>query len=180
MRPLTVEETKTFFEKLSKYIGRNISNLINRDDAVHVFRIHKDRVYYIKEDIMRKATSIPRDQLMTLGINFGKFTKSGKFKLHITALEYLAPLAKYKVWIKGNGEMPWLYGNHVLKAHLGRITEDTPEHQGVLIYSMSDIPLGFGVTAKSTTDIRRLDPTGITVFHQADIGEYLRSEDTLI
>ena len=46
-----------------------------------------------------------------------------------------------QVWIKPNGEMPFLYGNHVLKAHLGRITEDTPEHQGVIVYSMNDIPL---------------------------------------
>ena len=46
-----------------------------------------------------------------------------------------------KVWIKPNGEMPFLYGNHVLKAHLGRITEDTPEHQGVVVFSMNDIPL---------------------------------------
>ena len=37
--------------------------------------------------------------------------------------------------------MPFLYGNHVLKAHLGRITEDTPEHQGVVVFSMSDVPL---------------------------------------
>lgn len=37
--------------------------------------------------------------------------------------------------------MPFLYGNHVLKAHLGRITEDTPEHQGVVVFSMNDIPL---------------------------------------
>ena len=37
--------------------------------------------------------------------------------------------------------MPFLYGNHVVKAHLGRITEDTPEHQGVVIYNMNDIPL---------------------------------------
>ena len=37
--------------------------------------------------------------------------------------------------------MPFLYGNHVLKAHLGRITEDTPEHQGVVIFSMNDVPL---------------------------------------
>jgi ribosome biogenesis protein Nip4 len=46
-----------------------------------------------------------------------------------------------KVWIKANGEMPFLYGNHVLKAHLGRITEDTPEHQGVVVFNMSDVPL---------------------------------------
>ena len=37
--------------------------------------------------------------------------------------------------------MPFLYGNHVVKAHLGRITEDTPEHQGVVVFSMNDIPL---------------------------------------
>lgn len=41
---------------------------------------------------------------------------------------------------------------------------------------MSDIPLGFGVTARSTIDTRKLDPTGIIVFHQADVGEYLRDE----
>jgi len=46
-----------------------------------------------------------------------------------------------QVWVKPNGEMPFLYGNHVLKAHLGRITEDTPEHQGVVILNMKDIPL---------------------------------------
>lgn len=46
-----------------------------------------------------------------------------------------------QVWIKPNGEMPFLYGNHVVKAHLGRITEDTPEHQGVIVFSMSDVPL---------------------------------------
>jgi ribosome biogenesis protein Nip4 len=40
--------------------------------------------------------------------------------------------------------MPFLYGNHVLKAHLGRITEDTPEHQGVVVYSMNDVPLVIG------------------------------------
>lgn len=37
--------------------------------------------------------------------------------------------------------MPFLYGNHVVKAHLGRITEDTPEHQGVVVFNMNDVPL---------------------------------------
>jgi ribosome biogenesis protein Nip4 len=106
---------------------------------------------------MRLAISVARPNLVSLGTCFGKFSKSGKFKLHITALDYLAQYAKYKacccvlmprcnlnvlqVWIKPNGEMQFLYGNHVLKAHLGRITEDTPEHQGVVVYSMKDVPL---------------------------------------
>lgn len=33
---------------------------------------------------------------------------------------------------------------------------------------------GFGVTARSTAEVRRLDPTSITAFRQADVGEYLR------
>lgn len=45
---------------------------------------------------MRKATNIARDNLISLGTCLGKFTKSGKFKLHITALDFLAPYAKVK------------------------------------------------------------------------------------
>ncbi|CAB4406537.1 unnamed protein product [Rhizophagus irregularis] len=179
MRPLTEDETKVFFEKLSKYIGRNIVHLIDRSDETYYFRLHHDKVYYMSEALMRQAISIGRDQLISLGVCFGKFTKSKKFKLHITALDYLAQYAKYKIWIKPNGENTFLYGNHILKAHLGRITDDTPEHQGVVVYSMSDIPLGFGVTARSTVETRKLQPTDIVAFHQADIGEYLREQDTL-
>lgn len=44
---------------------------------------------------------------------------------------------------------------------------------------MNDVPLGFGATAKSALDCRTVDPMTIVVFHQADIGEYLRNEETL-
>lgn len=47
------------------------------------------------------------------------------------------------------------------------------------MYSMSDIPLGFGVSAKPTNEVREMDPSGIVAFHQADVGEYLRAEDEL-
>ena len=30
------------------------------------------------------------------------------------------------------------------------------------------------MTARSTAETKRLEPTGITVFRQADVGEYLR------
>lgn len=45
---------------------------------------------------------------------------------------------------------------------------------------MADETQGFGVTARSTAESRRLDPTGITCFRQADIGEYLREVCFLI
>lgn len=76
--------------------------------------------------------------------------------------------------------MSYMYGNHVLKAHINKMTEDTPEHQGVIIYSSNDLPLGFAVTAKSSAAVAKLDPIAIAAFHQTDIGEYLRDEDNLI
>lgn len=179
MRPLTETETRTLFEKLAQYIGRNIRHLIDRPEDPHCFRLQRDRVYYVSERLMKLAVSVSRDNLVALGTPLGKFSKTGKFRLHVTALDVIARHAKYKIWVKNNGEMPYLYGNNVLKAHVGRISEDTPEHQGVVIYSMNDTPLGFGVTARSTVDSRKLQPTDVVAFHQTDIGEYLRDEDTL-
>lgn len=75
-------------------IGENIKNLIDRPDGPYCFRLHKDRVYYVSEEIMKKAGNICRDNLLSLGTCMGKFTKSKKFHLHITALDYLAPYAK--------------------------------------------------------------------------------------
>lgn len=64
MRPLTDDETKIFFEKLSKYIGANIRFLIERSDEVYVFRLIKDRVYYLSEKLMKLATNVGRDELL--------------------------------------------------------------------------------------------------------------------
>eukprot|EP00735_Rhodelphis_limneticus_P005363 TRINITY_DN17175_c0_g1::TRINITY_DN17175_c0_g1_i1::g.11685::m.11685 TRINITY_DN17175_c0_g1::TRINITY_DN17175_c0_g1_i1::g.11685 ORF type:complete len:195 (-),score=19.88,sp/A4QND5/NIP7_XENTR/76.54/4e-103,UPF0113/PF03657.8/1e-05,Nol1_Nop2_Fmu_2/PF13636.1/3.4e+03,Nol1_Nop2_Fmu_2/PF13636.1/0.054,Nol1_Nop2_Fmu_2/PF13636.1/7.2e+02,PUA/PF01472.15/2.1e+03,PUA/PF01472.15/0.083 TRINITY_DN17175_c0_g1_i1:5-547(-) len=179
MRPLTDEETKAFFEKLAKYIGRNIKLLIDRPDGNYCFRLHKDRVYYCSEEMLKLSTNVARENLIALGTCFGKFTKTGKFRLQITCLDYLAQYAKYKVYVKPSAELSFLYGNHIYKAGLGRITENTPQYHGVVIYSMSGVPLGFGVTAKSTAECRKVDPTAVVCFHQADVGEYLRDEDIM-
>lgn len=196
MRLLTDTETQTLFTKLANYTGRSLNHLLtdtapasnsksgsktasSDEGDRHVFRIQNSRVYYVRESLANLATSIARPNLLSLGTCLGKFTKTGKFRLHITALDVIAPHARYKVWVKANGEMPFLYGGHVVKAHVGRWSEDCPEHQGVLVLSMNDTPLGFGVTARSTAESRRLDPTGVVAFRQADCGEYLRDEDTL-
>ena len=179
MRPLTEDETKTFFGKLAKFLGSNIKFLIDREDGDYVFRLHKDRVYYINSEVLKLAAHIGKDELVGAGTCFGKFTKTEKFKLHITCLDYLAKYAKYKVWVKTNGEQTFLYGNHVLKGHLARITENTPSNTGVVIFSITDVPIGFGVCMKTTQQCRDLDPTQVVVINQADVGEYLRSEEEI-
>jgi 60S ribosome subunit biogenesis protein NIP7 len=176
MRPLTKEETKVFFEKLSKYIGRNVKELINPE---YCFRIHLQKIYYLPVQMMNITTAVERKKLISFGTMFGKLTKTMKCRLSITCLDYLSKYAIYKVWLKPSGEMGYMYGNHVLKAHIGRMTEDIPEHTGVVISTMSDIPIGFGVTAKNTNDVRKQDPTAISVYHQSDVGEYVRVEDDL-
>ncbi|XP_051168059.1 60S ribosome subunit biogenesis protein NIP7 homolog [Leptopilina boulardi] len=180
MKRLSEERTKLLFEKLTKYIGDNVKHLIDRPDGIYCFREKKDRVYYMSEKILGIASTMGPDHLMSIGTCFGKFTKSGKFRLHITALHYLAPYAQYKIWLKSSAEQQFLYGHHVTKSGLGRITEGTSQYQGVVVYSMHDLPLGFGVASKSTADCKNADPMSTICFHQADIGEYIRSEDTLL
>jgi hypothetical protein len=95
MRPLTEQETKTLFEKLANYtgtydkmlvagctflanrlIGASLKNLIQPlDDSPnadrYVFRVVKDRVYYVLLSIANLATSIARDKLSSLGTCLG-------------------------------------------------------------------------------------------------------------
>lgn len=181
MRPLTEEETQAVFKKLAEYTGASLKNIIapQEDGDRNVFRLSQNRVYVVRLSMANLATSIARDNLLSLGTCLGKFTKSGKFRIHITALPILAEHARHKLWIRPNGVMPFLYGGNIVKAHVGRFSEDCPEHQGLVVYTMEDVPLGFGVSARSTAESRRLDPTGVVCFRQADCGEYLRDEDTL-
>lgn len=46
------------FEKLYKFVGKNIKNLVDRPDEPHCFRLQKNRVYYVKESLMKKATNV--------------------------------------------------------------------------------------------------------------------------
>lgn len=178
MRQLTEEETKTLFAKLSTFLGDNIRFLIDRPDEPYVFRLHEERVYYMSETLLNAVQNVGREELINVGTCFGKFTKARKFRLHITSLQYLAKYAKFKVWLKPGGEQVFLYGNHVLRTHLAKMTENAPRYQGVVIFSMNDVPLGFGATARATEECLKVQPHDIAVFNQSDLGEYLRNESS--
>ena len=177
MRPLTDEETKLVFEKLVKYIGKKITYMVENEETTFVFRLHRGRVYYCDEKMLKFVGNFEKKKLISFGTCLGKFTKTGKFRLNITSLDYLAKYAQYKIWLKPNGEQLYLYGHHIIKSHIERISEDTPIHSGVIIYNIKDVPLGFGTTAKSALELKDTDPNTIVVFNQADVGEYLRVED---
>ena len=177
MRPLTDEETKLVFEKLVKYIGKKITYMVDNEENNFVFRLHKNRVYYCNEEMIKFVINFEKKKLISFGTCLGKFTKTGKFRLNITALDYLAKYAQYKIWLKPNGEQLYLYGHHVIKSHIERISEDTPVHAGVVIFNIKDVPLGFGTTAKSAMDLKNAEPNNIVIYNQADIGEYLRVEE---
>ena len=55
---LPAQETKQVFEKLFKYIGKSIKALIDRTDEPHCLRLHKNRVFYVRESLMRRATNV--------------------------------------------------------------------------------------------------------------------------
>ncbi len=177
MRPLTDEETKIVFEKLAKYLGGKLKFMIEREDKVFVFRLHRTRVFYCDEDLVKYAEHFEKKKLISFGSCIGKFTKTGKFRINVTSLDYLAKFAKYKVWLKPSGEQSFLYGNHVLKSHIARVTEDAPQYMGIVVYNINDLPIGFGTTAKSTVQLKDCDPTATVIYNQADVGEYLRVED---
>lgn len=92
-----------FYNKLNyRSIGSNVKNLIDRPDGIYCFRERKDRVYYVSERILSLANTVGSDHLLSFGTCFGKFTKSGKFRLHITALHYLAPYAQVSMLLNAS------------------------------------------------------------------------------
>ena len=42
---------------------------------------------------MKQSLNVNRDNLLSVGVCFGKFTKTRKFRLQITCLDYLAKYA---------------------------------------------------------------------------------------
>ncbi|KAF0989110.1 hypothetical protein HZS_6680, partial [Henneguya salminicola] len=170
MRALNKDELTTLFSKLAKYIGGNVKLLLERSDGTYCFRLNHGRVYYMKETILKKASCIAKKNLMSLGACFGKFTKSNQFHLHITALDYIAPYAMHKIWLKSNAEQQFLYGHHTVKSGVARISDSVNQYDGVILFNMSDVPLGFGVASKSSTVIAQAEPGDIVCLHQADLG----------
>ena len=157
MRPLTDVEAQTVFNKMAQYTGQSLSHLISDSSTNpsskkpdrHVFRISGgNRVYYVRESLANLATSVARHNLLSIGTCLGKFTKTGKFRLHITALDVIAPHARYKVWVRPNGEMPFLYGGHVVKVGNKKVKVDLDPIDLVNTGSCGEVERGLSRTPR--------------------------------
>ena len=177
MRPLTQKEVRLLFEKLALFIGDNVKPLLERDEGQWTFAVHKNRVYYMREDIFNHCKNFAEKLLLSAGVNIGQFTKKGRFFLYFTALPIISPLAKYKVWVKSSAEVGFLYGQDILKEGVENIQEGTHRGAGVVVYNASNMPIGLGIALQSSTSLHRCLPTIKAVARIGDIGEYLRSEN---
>lgn len=45
---------------------------------------------------------------------------------------------------------------------------------------MSDIPLGFAISVRTTAQCRVIDPTATVALHQVDVGDYIRDEEHIL
>ena len=64
-------------------------------------------------------------------------------------------------------------GNNIVKAHL-KHTEGAPRNAGVVV--PNEVPIGFGVPAKSTEECQTSGPEALVIYHQADVDENHREK----
>ena len=50
------------------------------------------------------------------------------------------------MWLKSSAEMSFLYGNNVLRSGIAKMTDDAPQHGGVVVFSSWDVPLGLNLS----------------------------------
>lgn len=56
------------FEKLAKYIGDNTERLLTRSDGKYVFRVIKNKIFYLSDEILRYCPHVKAEQLCGAGI----------------------------------------------------------------------------------------------------------------
>ena len=167
------------FEKLARFIGDSAKVLLLRKDEEYVFRVIGSRVFYLPLRIEKLAQAIGQAQLLHAGVFVGKLTHGGNFHLCLPALPLLEQFAPFRVYLSKTAEAAFVYGNDVMRAQIAKITDGVPENAGVLVCDMDGNGLGFGTTTKSSVDALRSGLGAKIVIRQADIGEFLRNQDSM-
>ncbi|KAG0419603.1 60S ribosome subunit biogenesis protein NIP7 like protein [Dictyocoela roeselum] len=177
MRELNAEEESVVTKKIETFTGPETLKLITANSKLY---LSEKLVLLISTDIYKKTSNIAKKNLKSAGTIVGRFTRSHKFKIIATFLDYLAKNALNKVYVKNSAEMNVLYGNNVIKAHLLKIPENLNANAPVVIFNQNDVPLGFGITSRSSASLSRAERNTLAIIVQSDNGEYLRNESKMI
>ena len=78
MRPLTDEETKLVLEKLVKYIGKKATYMVANEEKNFVFRLHRQRVYYCDEDLLKFVGTFEKKKINFIWNMFRKIYQNWK------------------------------------------------------------------------------------------------------
>merc|ERR1712080_88961 len=170
MRELKEFEKESVLNKINSF-GDSSKLLKNKKLMLN----DKDKVFLMTNNLIKITNGFSREQVEHVGIYVGKFTRSKKFHLKISFLDSLATYAK-KVVVKDTAEMNELYGNNILNCHIQTIPE-LVANEHVVVVNTHDIPLGFGITTKSTSALNLAPKTSVAIIRQSDNGEYLRDEN---
>ncbi|CAL6001951.1 Ribosome_subunit biogenesis protein NIP7 [Hexamita inflata] len=179
MRELKEEEAQLLFEKLAKYVGDNSERLLTRTDGNYVFRLIKNRIYYMSEQLAKQCPTSDARKLHGAGILVGKLTHNGHFHINITCLPLLEQFASHKIWLTKSAELQFLYGNDLIRSHVQKMSDGIPDNAGVVVFNEQDGAVGFGVMTKAGVDAARSQFGARVVIHQADVGEYLRDQEQM-
>lgn len=173
MRIINSTEQIKIFKKLASFIGdHNITSFLNNRKVY----LHNQSIYLINKNILKCISTIPKNEILHMGLMLGKLTKTQNFYLHVSSLNSLSKYCLNKVWIKKSAEMNVLYGNNIQKAHIFKISDELLVNSSVIIYNQDDIILGFGITSKDSNGIDRMTGSSIAIIIQSDNGIYLREE----
>jgi 60S ribosome subunit biogenesis protein NIP7 len=165
MRPLDEKETTQVFEMLFKFTGPNLNHLLDRpavegpdaEPGRYCLRLHRNRVYYASEALVRRATAVSRPRLAGVGTPIGRFTHHGAFHLTAHALDLLAAHARRRVWLIPRAR-------HRERQGQGRGGRHVHGRRPARVRRRGEV--GAGTNA-------------VVVLHQADAGEYLRKEELM-
>ena len=173
MRELTEVEIEKINKKLVRFVGKDIEKVLSIKENL---RLHNQKVLFVLKPHIKYTSQVGRKDLVCAGTVLGKFTKNDNFRVNVTAIHLLEKYSLHKIWIKSSAEMNFLYGNNILRSHMHKITSEVPQNSVVFVYNQNNTPLGFGVTAKNSTDIISSQGRSLIVMNQADTGLYLRNE----
>merc|ERR1712046_528575 len=131
MGMLSLDGTKYVYEKIFQFIGKSIHDINKEGQELYFFRERERFIYFVRDSLIRRASSLLKDNLVSYGTCIGKVSHSGRFRLTIGAMDLISLKSDKKVWLERGSDLKFLYGINVLKSGLNKTTKNIPKFVGV-------------------------------------------------